>query len=79
VSDLTTNPIHERVTAVIVGKFGRLENDLNTSGLVDSLGAMELLLLLQDEFQIHLADVRLKDLSSVGRIVSVIEAVMARR
>ncbi len=77
--DLTTKPVHERVTAVIVGKFGRLEDDLNTSGLVDSLGAMELLLLLQDEFQIRLADVTLKDFSSVVRIVSVIEAAMARR
>jgi acyl carrier protein len=79
VPDLTTETIQQRVRAVIVTKFGRLEDDLNASGLVDSLGAMELLFLLQDEFRIRLGDVTLKDLSTVGRIVSVIEAAVVRR
>jgi acyl carrier protein len=70
--------IQQRVEAVIVGKFGHLEDDLNASGLVDSLGAIELLCLLQDEFRIKLGDVTLKDLSSVARIVSVIEAAVVR-
>jgi len=73
-----TSTIQHRVQAVILRKFGRLEDDLIASGLVDSLGAMELLLLLQDEFRIPLADVTLKDLSSVACIVSVIEAAMFR-
>ena len=77
--ELTTQTIRERVNAVILGKFGRLEDDLSASGLVDSLGTMELLLLLQDEFQVRLPDVTLKHLSNVARIVSVIEAAMARR
>ena len=71
-----TSAIQHRVQALILGKFGRLEDDLSASGLVDSLGAIELLLLLQEEFRIPLADVTLKDLSSVARIVSVIEAAM---
>lgn len=77
--DPRTETIQHRVQTVIIGKFGRLEDDLSASGLVDSLGAMELLFLLQDEFRIHLADVTLEDLSSVARIVSVIKAAMAKR
>jgi acyl carrier protein len=79
VPDPGTETIQQRVEAVIVGKFGLLEEDLDGSGLVDSLGAIELLLLLQDEFGITLSDATLKDLSSVVRIVSVIEAAMVRR
>jgi len=79
VPDPGTETIQQRVEAVIVGKFGLLEEDLDGSGLVDSLGAIELLLLLQDEFGITLGDATLKDLSSVVRIVSAIEAAMVRR
>jgi len=79
VPDARTETIQQRVEAVIVGKFGLLEEDLDASGLVDSLGAIDLLLLLQDEFGITLGDATLKDLSSVVRIVSVIEAAMVRR
>jgi acyl carrier protein len=79
VPDPRTETIQRRVEAVIVGKFGHLEDDLNASGLVDSLGAIELLFLLQDEFQITLGDVTLKDLASVVRIVSVIESAMVSR
>ena len=71
--------IQSRVEAVILGKFGRVEADLNASGIVDSLGAMELLVLLQDEFAVPLKDVTVQDLSTVARIVSVIEAAMASR
>lgn len=70
--------IQQRVEAVIVGKFGRVEADLSASGIVDSLGAMELLVLLQDEFQVRLVGVTVKDLSTVARIVSVIEAAMTK-
>ena len=76
--DPTTETIQQRVEAVIVCKFGHLEDDLSASGFVDSLGAIELLFLLQDEFRVNLGDVTLKDLSSVARIVSVIEAAMVR-
>ena len=71
--------IQSRVEAVILSKFGRVEADLNASGIVDSLGAMELLVLLQDEFAVPLKDVTVQDLSTVARIVSVIEAAMASR
>jgi acyl carrier protein len=67
-------PTQARVEAVILGKFGRVEADLNASGIVDSLGAMELLVLLQDEFRIRLSDVTVQDLASVARIVSVVDA-----
>lgn len=73
-----TQTIQQRVEAVILGRFGRVEADLSASGLVDSLGAMELLVLLQDELQVRLVDVTVQDLSSVPRIVSLIEAALAR-
>ena len=71
--------IQQRVEAAIRGKFGRVEEELSASGIIDSLGAMELLVLLQDEFQVRLVDVTVKDLSSMTRIVSLIEAAMANR
>jgi acyl carrier protein len=76
--DPAMETIQQRVEAVILGKFGRVEADLSASGIVDSLGAMELLVLLQDEFRIRLADVTVKDLSTVARIVSLIEAATVR-
>jgi acyl carrier protein len=75
----STAALEAQVIAMIVAKFGRIEADLNASGLVDSLGAMELLVLLQDELQVRLVDVTVQDLSSVARIVTVVEAAMARR
>jgi hypothetical protein len=79
VPGLTTATTEGRVEAVILGRFGRVEADLYASGIVDSLGAMELLVLLQNEFQIRLVDVTVKDLSTVARIVSVVDAAMAKR
>lgn len=69
--------IRQRVEGIILGKFGRVEADLSASGIVDSLGAMELLVLLQNEFEVRLPDVTVQDLSSVPRIVSVLQAAMA--
>ena len=74
----TRAAIQARVEAMILGKFGRVEPELHATGIVDSLGAMELLVLLQDEFRVRLGDVTVKDLSSVARIVSVIATAMAR-
>jgi len=65
--------IGARVERLILAKFGRVEEDLVASGLVDSLSAMELLVLLQDEFHVRLADVTVTDLSTVPGIVDKIE------
>jgi acyl carrier protein len=62
---------------VIVQKFGRVETDLVEQGIVDSLGAMELLLLLQTEFGVRLGDAAVADLSTVPRIVALVEAALA--
>jgi len=75
----STQTIQERVAAVIVQKFGRVETDLVERGIVDSLGAMELLVLLQTEFGVRLSDAAIADLSTVPRIVALVEAALAAR
>lgn len=75
----STQIIQGRVEAVIVQKFGRVETDLVEQGIVDSLGAMELLVLLQTEFGVRLTDVAIADLSTVPRIVALVEAALAAR
>jgi acyl carrier protein len=78
VSKLGSDEIRTRVEALILGKFGRVESDLTASGIIDSVSAMELLLLLQDEFGVQLSGVTVTDLSTVPSIVAVIEDAKAR-
>jgi acyl carrier protein len=73
VSDPGANEIRAKVEALILAKFGRVEPDLMASGIIDSLRAMELLLLLQEAFGLPLSGVTVIDLSTVDRIVSLIE------
>ena len=65
--------------AVIVRRFGRIEEDLGASGIIDSISAMELLVLLQDEFAVQLSEVTVADLATVPGIVRVIESAVGRR
>ena len=69
--------IQARVESVIMQRFGRVETDLVEQGIVDSLGAMELLVLLQKEFEVRLGDVMIADLATVPRIAAVVEAALA--
>jgi acyl carrier protein len=74
--EVSVASIQERVEAVIRAKFGRVESDLSASGIIDSLRAMELLVELQDEFGVRLSDVTVQDLSTVPRIVVLVEAAL---
>ena len=77
-SDPGTPEVRARVEALILARFGRVEADLMASGIIDSVSAMELLLLLQDEFGLRLTGVTVTDLSTVPRIVTVVEAAQVR-
>jgi extradiol dioxygenase family protein/acyl carrier protein len=70
--------VRARVEALLVARFGRIEADLVASGIVDSLGAMELLVLIQEEFGVKLAGVTAIDLATVPRIVALVERARAR-
>ena len=61
--------LRERVESIILAKFGRLEEQLFDSGLLDSLRAIELGVLLEGEFGIPITDLTVHDLASVTCIV----------
>jgi acyl carrier protein len=66
--------IRGRVESIIAGAFGAVNEDLVASGVVDSVRAMELLVLLEKEFEVKLEHVGMKDLATVTGIVGVIGA-----
>ena len=61
--------LRARVEAIILQKFGRVEEQLFDSGLLDSLRAIELGVLLEGEFGIPITDLTVHDLASVTCIV----------
>jgi acyl carrier protein len=54
-----------RVAKIIEGKYGRVEEELMASGLVDSLRAVELALALEKEFQLPPDSFALKDMRTM--------------
>ena len=54
-----------RVAKIIAGKYGRVEEELMASGLVDSLRAVELALALEKEFQLQPDSFALKDMRTM--------------
>ena len=61
--------LRERVESIIQAKFGRVEEQLFDSGLLDSLRAIELGVLLEGEFGIPITDLTVHDLATVTCIV----------
>jgi acyl carrier protein len=57
------------VEGLISRAFGRCEEELFASGVLDSLRAVELGVLLEQEFGLSLTDLSLQDLASVTNIV----------
>jgi acyl carrier protein len=64
----------DRVESLIARAFGSVNEDLVASGVVDSVRAMELLVLLEQEFAVRLGNIGMKDLATVTSIVGVIDA-----
>ena len=68
--------IRPRIEATIHRICGRVEEELAAAGLVDSLKAMELVTALQQDFRITLADATVADLSTVTRVVDLVDRAM---
>lgn len=61
--------IRARVEGLIQKKFGRIEEELVGSGLLDSLRTIELALLLESEFSVPVESIALDDVVTVTRLV----------
>jgi extradiol dioxygenase family protein len=68
--------IRPRVEAAIHRVCGRVDEQLEATGLLDSLRAMELVATLQQELGVVLREVTLADLRTVTRIVHVVDRAM---
>jgi acyl carrier protein len=62
--------LRERVEALIIRVFGRFEERLFESGLIDSLRAIELGAMLEAEFGVPISELSVHDLASVTTIVA---------
>ncbi|MEO8700887.1 MAG: acyl carrier protein [Kofleriaceae bacterium] len=72
-SSLKAQPERElraRVEGIVTQAFGRTEENLFSSGVLDSLRAIELGMLLEEEFAIPISDLDIQDLSSISNIVT---------
>jgi acyl carrier protein len=49
---MTLEDIKNRLIVIIQKKYGRVEENLMSTGLVDSLGAVELTIILEKEFSL---------------------------
>lgn len=61
--------LRERVEAIVSKAFGRVEEQLFDSGLLDSLRAIEFGMMLEAEFGVPISELCLDDLASVTSIV----------
>lgn len=61
--------LRARVEEIIGRAFGRVEEQLFESGLLDSLRAIELGTLLEAEFGIPISDMSIHDLASITSLV----------
>jgi len=61
--------LRERIASIVKNKFGRIEEDLLASGLLDSMQAVQLALILEKEFSLPLDTFDLKDMSTLSSLV----------
>jgi acyl carrier protein len=65
-SDVQT--VRDRVVDILVLSLGRAEEELVASGLVDSLRAISLALMLEKEFGISLDEMTLEDMTTLSSL-----------
>ncbi len=72
------NTIAERLSSVLVGELGLPEDKINESAHfeedldVDSLGVVELLMALEDEFDVKIPDDEAESITTVGQAVDLV-------
>jgi acyl carrier protein len=60
--------VRQRILQIVAAKYGRAEENLMASGLVDSLRAVELAMLLEKEFALDADTFTLSDMKTVSSI-----------
>jgi acyl carrier protein len=60
--------VRQRILQIVAAKYGRAEENLMASGLVDSLRAVELAMLLEKEFSLDADTFALSDMKTVSSI-----------
>jgi acyl carrier protein len=67
--------VRRRVETVIEAELGRTEEELFSTGLVDSVKAINLLMCLEDEFGFSLEDLSLSDMETISCLSRKIETI----
>jgi acyl carrier protein len=70
-------PVRARIEKLVRSRFGRVEEDLVRSGILDSLRTIELALALEVEFGIGLMQLTLKDIATLTTLTRRIVAIDA--
>lgn len=60
--------IKERVRQIVKEKFGRVEENLTASGIVDSLRAVQLAIALEQAFMLEADSFELSDMTSIDAL-----------
>jgi acyl carrier protein len=58
------------VAAIVTSKYGRAEEELMASGIIDSIAAIDLALTLEREFALQPDNFQLADMRSISAIVN---------
>jgi acyl carrier protein len=69
IDPIDAQQLRARIEAILIKRFGRVEERLFATGLIDSLGAIQLGVHLEDEFGIGMTDLELHDFISITSIV----------
>lgn len=66
----------DRISTIFIREFGRVEEDLVASGIVDSLKSIEVALILEEEFQVPLESLTMADMTTLESLSQKIFSVM---
>jgi acyl carrier protein len=65
---LKLEAVRERVSAFLVSRFGRVEENLVGSGIIDSLKAIGVALALEEEFGVPLENLSVSDMATLSSL-----------
>lgn len=71
--------LRPRIEAVIHRRRGAVQEELLSSGFLDSIGAMELVAALQQDLGVALSDLQMSDLATVTTLVAAVAAAVRGR
>lgn len=65
-TSLTIESIQQQITAMVLEKHGRVHEQLISSGIIDSIAAVELAIDLGNVFEVNTDSLALSDLASIS-------------